>query len=318
MATHPPPHASRQHQQQHHLPRLFIPPGNNLNSQQPVSFIDGPMFSPALPTSLQHGMHAPPFPIQPQMHHHHPLQTPMQPSFFPPQPPNAPGRPTHGHRPHPSVVQLAAAGILPPPGMGVGMLGPHVPITPLGQNVFAPQMMPMPFARGHGQNNASMSFQPKSRRTQSVSTGGPPKAVLGGPQRKVSPMPVLPSAAPLQVAPQAPTTPAPPPVKVKKVVVNLPKEKVEGDETENATRPTWARTPLPLAVEHDLPAVTYPELSTAEAFPPDSWRYHLPPTVDVFLPGKVRSHHCSLCLVSGANHFVCVAGCMGFDEAAYH
>ena len=30
-----------------------------------------------------------------------------------------------------------------------------------------------------------------------------------------------------------------------------------------------------------------PELTTIDAYPSDSWRYHIPPTVDVFLPGKV-------------------------------
>ncbi|TCD60174.1 hypothetical protein EIP91_010609, partial [Steccherinum ochraceum] len=84
MAAHHPSQMPRQQQ----LPRLFIPGGMNaMNAQQPVNFNDNPaLFSPALPTSIQHGMH-PPFPIQPPLHH--PLQTPMQQNFFP-QPPNAP------------------------------------------------------------------------------------------------------------------------------------------------------------------------------------------------------------------------------------
>ncbi|OBZ79892.1 hypothetical protein A0H81_00127 [Grifola frondosa] len=101
------------------LPRLFIPP--SLNSQQPMSFAEGaPMFAAGLPSSIQQSYH-PPFAM-----HHNPLQTPMQPAFFP-QPPGAPGRPAL-HRSHPSVAQLAAAGILPPPG---------IPMTPL-VDVFLP------------------------------------------------------------------------------------------------------------------------------------------------------------------------------------
>ena len=234
----------------------------------------------------------------------------MQQTFFP-QPPNAPGRPAPAsmHRAHPSVVQLAAAGILPPPGMlaGPGVQGGMMPMTPLGQNGFPPQMMPIPF----------QPFVPKSRRTQSVSTGGPPKAVLGGPQRKVSPMPgaatnavggggnaavaVAPAPAGAGVAGTSTTPGAPaatpatassstaaPPVRAKKVIINLPKETVKDAESGEETRPTWARTPLPVASSSTAPDVVYPELTTSEAFPPDSWRHHLPPTVDVFLPGKVR------------------------------
>ncbi|KAI0735960.1 hypothetical protein C8Q76DRAFT_668735 [Earliella scabrosa] len=241
-----------QHRQQ--LSRLFIPP--SLNSQQPMSFADNPpLFSPALPTSIQQGMH-PPFALNGPPH---PLQTPMQANFFPP-PPGAPGRPSM-HRSHPSVMQLAAAGILPPPGM---------PMTPLGQAAFPPPMVPglAPFAP---------PFVPRSKRSASVSVGGPPKAVLGGPQRKVSPMP--PPAAAAAVA----AAPAPKP---KKVIVNLPRETVPGEGDEPPTRASFARMPL---VESEVPLqveVRHPDTSTIELYPPDSWRYHLPPTVDVFLPGK--------------------------------
>ncbi|RPD68760.1 hypothetical protein L226DRAFT_540402 [Lentinus tigrinus ALCF2SS1-7] len=240
-----------QHRQQ--LSRLFIPP--SLNSQQPMSFAENPpMFSPALPTSIQQGMH-PPFNMNGPPH---PLQTPMQPNFFPPQP-GAPGRPSM-HRSHPSVMQLAAAGILPPPG---------IPMTPLGQAGFPQPMVPglAPFAP---------PFVPRSKRSASMSVGGPPKAVLGGPQRKVSPMPATPAAAAAQPAAQKP----------KKVIVNLPRETIPGEGDEPPTRASFARMPL---VPSDVPVqgeVRYPETSTVELYPPDSWRYHLPPTVDVFLPGK--------------------------------
>ena len=237
--------AATQHRQ---LSRLQIPP--NLAQQQPFIFNENaPMMSPGLPTAIQMGMPPPfagPFGVQ------QPLQTPMQPAFFPPQPPGAPARPAM-HRQHPSVA-LAAAGILPPPGM---------PMTPLGQMGFPPTVLPPPFV-------------PRSKRTQSVSTGGPPKAVLGGPQRKVSPMPVIMASA-------AATTAKP----KKKIVVQLPKESAQ-EGAEGEARPSWARNPLPVSEVPEQPEVKPPEVSTCEPYPPDGWRHHIPPTVDVFLPGKVR------------------------------
>lgn len=230
--------------------RLQIPPA--VGQQQPFVYGENaPMFSPSLPTAINVGAH-PGYPMQHQL----PLHTPMQAQFFPRQPPGAPARPMH--RPHPSVVQLAAAGILPPQGM---------PITPLGQVGFpGPMMPPQPFV-------------PRSKRTQSVSTGGPPKAVLGGPQRKVTPIPVVVAAA-------AAAAPAAPAAKPKKVIVNLPKETVQEGE-EKGTRQAWARIPLrpsEVPAPYHLPP---PELTSAEPFPPDAWRHSIPPTVDVFLPGKV-------------------------------
>lgn len=255
MAAHPqmPP---RQHHA-HHLSRLFIPP--SLNSQQPGVFggDNTQLFSPSLPTAIQVGMH-PQFPNA--------LQTPMQANFFPQHPPGAPGRPSM-HRAQASVAQLAAAGILPPPGM----LGPHPPMTPLSQNMFpAPALIPGQFPP---------PFIPRSKRNQSISTGGPPKAVLGGPQRKVSPLP--------PAAPATPAAPAAPTGSKKKVVVSLPKERVENGEDGSVTEQAWARKPIPLAEVPEMKTIEAPELTTVEAYPSDAWRQYIPPTVDVFLPGKV-------------------------------
>ncbi|KAF9242374.1 hypothetical protein BU15DRAFT_86932 [Melanogaster broomeanus] len=221
------------------LPRLSIPP--SLNMQQPF---DGrqAMFSPGLPTSLQQSYHPPPFQIAPL-----PLQTPMQ-TFFPQQPPNAPGRPTyHHHKGHSSIAHFPG---FPPQSA--------IPITPLGQGF---PMMP-PFGQ---------PFIPRNRRTLSVSAGGPPKAPLGGPGRKHSPLP-----------------PPPPPAaqKGKKVVVNLPVETIPGAEDQPPARHSWARTPMP-TTSHDEPEVSPPEIGSVEAYPPDGWRYSVPNTIDVFLPGKV-------------------------------
>lgn len=202
------------------------------------------MFSPGLPTSIQQSYHPLPFHIAPSS-----LQTPMQP-FFPPQPPNAPGRPTYQHhRGHSSVAHFPG---FPPPTA--------IPITPLGQGF--PMVVPPPFGQ---------PFIPRNRRAPSVSIGGPPKAPLGGPGRKHSPLP------------PAPPVPA---QKGKKVIVNLPVETIPGTEDQSPSRPPWARTPMP-TTGHEEPVVILPEITTVEPYPPDNWRRHIPDTVDVFLPGKV-------------------------------
>lgn len=231
------------------LPRLNI--AQNLNMQQP----NHALYSPALPTSLQQSFH-PAFPMA------NPLQTPMQ-SFFAPQMPGAPGRPTH--HAHQASIQLAAAGIHPPNL-----------ITPVATHFPRPSMMLGP---GGGQPQAPSHPFPNRNRRQ-LSIGGPPKAVLGGPIRKVSPMPGSVSPAPSSAA-------APAPQKTKKVIVNLPKEAPVSDAGEPATRPSWARSPLANEfVFIDMPVVPV-DTTTAESYPPDAWRLELPNSIDVYLPGKV-------------------------------
>lgn len=238
-------------QQLHHPPppRLNIAP--LLGMQQPF---DGrqPMFSPGIPPSIQQSFHPPPFQIAPPS-----LQTPMQP-FFPPHPPNAPGRPTYQHhRGHSSVAHFPG---FPPPTA--------IPMTPLGQGF---PMVPPPFGQ---------PFIPRNRRAPSVSIGGPPKAPLGGPGRKHSPLPPV---------------PPPPAQKGKKVIVNLPVETIPGTEDQPSSRPPWARTPMPTTT-HEEPAVLFPEVTTGYPYPPDNWRFSIPDTVDVFLPGKVRNTCLVLCV----------------------
>ncbi|TFK41407.1 hypothetical protein BDQ12DRAFT_679415 [Crucibulum laeve] len=240
--------------QRDNLPRLNIQP--NLHMQQPGQA----MFSPALPTAIQQGFH-PSFPVA------NPLQTPMQ-SFFAPQPPPAPGRPTH-RAGQASMAQLAAAGIHPPNGFMTPVMG-HFP---------RPSMMLQP---GQQQFNGQQPFiqqqPPQNRHRKQLSIGGPPKAVLGGPARKLSPLPVG--------APGASVSPAP--QKVKKHTVNLPKETVPGEEGEPSTRPEWARSPLADGFVYEDKEVPPVETVTAEQYPPEIWRRHLPDTLDVFLPGKIN------------------------------
>lgn len=223
------------------LSQLNIPPPNG---HQQMAFDNRqPMFSPALTTPMQHTFH-------PAYSMNQPLHTPMQ-QFFPQ------GRPGHlMHKAHASMAHL-------------GMVTNGMPMTPLEQSGFmSPAML------GPGQGFSQQQFQPRNRRAPSISLGGPPKAVLGGPNRKTSPLP------PAAIEPTPATS------KGKKINVNIPKETMtEEDGTLN--RPTWARTVLNASLDSDTPEVPSPILSTAEIFPTDEWRHLVPIIIDVFLPGKV-------------------------------
>ncbi|EAU93335.2 hypothetical protein CC1G_08648 [Coprinopsis cinerea okayama7 len=223
---------------QDRLPRLNVV--QPLHMQQPQA-----LYSPALPTGIQSGFHPPAYPMG-----GNPLQTPMQP-FFNPHPPQAPGRPTHQSR-----NSFAFAGPQPPNGFAVTPVTGHFP---------RPSMMLGPGQPLMGPNGG---HRPHKRQ---MSIGGPPKAVLGGPARKVSPNPAVAAVAAA--------------VLKKKVVVKLPEETVKGEESEEPTRAEWAREPIPLDQVKDEEVVP-PELTSRETFPPDTWRTQLPDSVDVFLPSK--------------------------------
>lgn len=231
------------------LGRLTIPP--SLNSQQPQ-----PMFSPGLPTSIQQGMY-PQYAMSS-------IQTPMQQNFFPM--PNASGRPMN-HRAHASMFQLAQAGIHPPMGM---------PMTPLGQGQFPSQGQFPPSAL----MMPGQQFPPhRNRRAPSISTGGPPKAALGGPAAKNR---VVSEVAPVVAPVVVPTKP-------KKVTVNFPKETISSSDDGPSHFESWARMPLrpeevPVLIDSEAP-----EAITLPVYPADQWRSQIPDTVDVFLPGKVHS-----------------------------
>jgi hypothetical protein len=238
------------HRQQ--LAMLSIPSGPS----------QGPVYSPVVQTAVHQGF-PPPFP-QPSL-----LHTPIQPSFFP-APPSAPPRPLRpGHRSQASVA-LAAAGIHPPPG---------VPATPLAQSQFPPAAFGPP---------QFVPFQPRSRRQPSISTGGPPKAQLGGVGKNYRPP--SPTTAVVANATAAQNQ------KVKKTIVNLPKESVPGVDGEPPTRTSFARTPIPLHIVPPQPSPSSPNVASALIYPPDSSRVTLPDTIDVFLPGKVRCSFAVMCL----------------------
>jgi hypothetical protein len=219
----------------------------------------GPIYSPVVQTAVRQGF-PPPFPQPASLFH-----TPIQPSFFPP-PSAVPPRPLHpGHRSQASVA-LAAAGIHPP----LGIHPPSgVPATPLAQSQFPPAAFgPSQFP----------PFQPRSRRQPSISTGGPPKAQLGGAGKNYRPP--SPTANANATAAQS--------QKLKKAIVNLPKESVPGVDGEPSTWTSFARTPIPLHLVPPHPSPSSPVVISAVIHPPDSLRVTLPDTIDVFLPGKVK------------------------------
>ncbi|TFK19893.1 hypothetical protein FA15DRAFT_626187 [Coprinopsis marcescibilis] len=206
------------------------------------------MFSPALGTGMQQQFHPPPFnPMG-----NNPLQTPMQ-QFFNHNIQQAPGRPGHQSR---ASIALGGPG-LPPNGF----------VTPVQGHFSRPSMMlgpGQPFVPQNGPHGRSHKRQ--------ISIGGPPKAVLGGPARKVSPNPAAMAAVAVSAM-------------KKKIIVNLPKETVKGEEKDEDTRAEFARIPLPHYEDQDQ-QVAPPELCSRESYPPESWRTQPPGSIDVFLPTK--------------------------------
>ncbi|KDQ17741.1 hypothetical protein BOTBODRAFT_582060 [Botryobasidium botryosum FD-172 SS1] len=257
MAARPPLPENRQLRRLQQLPPLFT------GGPVPVSFDGQPLFSPGHQIGAQ------------SISHFHPsMPTPgPQSAFF-----SAHQPPPHFtmHRTHPSVAhhpQHLATTAMP------------VPMTPAGSSF--PQHYGMPVGLGGLQpppfNGPNGVY--RQRRNQSVSIGGPPKAPLGGPNRKHSPIPpVTPASEKSPVAPPAELKP-----KARKIIVKIPVETVveEGENGEKKTsRPIWARNPVPpdsLSPQEPLPG---PELTTAEIYPEPWPRDELPPTIDVFLPGK--------------------------------
>jgi hypothetical protein len=85
----------------------------------------------------------------------------------------------------------------------------------------------------------------------------------------------------------SPSLPPTVPVKVKKVVVNFPKETVAAGDDQLSRREPWARTPLRPSEVPELIVPELVEIITIPTYPGDQWRHTIPDTVDVFLPGKV-------------------------------
>jgi hypothetical protein len=147
----------------------------------------------------------------------------------------------------------------------------------------SPSPHPTPFLGHQSQMSTSVPYHLKSKRNTSISIGGPPKAVLGGPQRKLSPLPTLIKE---EAVPVAPETKAPP---AKKAIVNLPKE-VGQVEYEGVTYedPPWSRKPLSeTSVPTDSPQP--PEVSSGDEYPPRATSSPSAGKCEVDLPQPVGS-----------------------------
>lgn len=211
--------------------------------------------------------HALPYPLSLAMNNPmNTMQTPVQAQFFQPVPGFIPGH---------NVAQRGsiAGPIFPiPPAIGQTPLTPGFPvgIQP------PPHMVPptQPAAGGHGRTGSMSLPVNRNRRQPSISTGGPPKATLGGPMNKHVAAPLTNPASSAAVLEKT--------LKGKKLVVKVPKE----TPTDNGVVPDFARHPVPTS---DLAPFEDPQsidIQTAVIHPEERLRGDFPKTVDVFLPGK--------------------------------
>ncbi|CAE6399787.1 unnamed protein product [Rhizoctonia solani] len=265
MATRPPlPHmGSHPGPTRHHLSRLHVPQSISIS---PGYFSEQALFTPGPQTAqvAQAAFMANNFPQGPQSAFLINTPGPAQSTFLAQQ---QQPRPAPMHRHHASIA--------------MGM-----PLTP-GGGVFQQQQQPHFAAMGGPNPQPPIGglglppFVPRSRRT--ISIGGPPKAVLGGPNRKTSPLPPTPAGE---------SAPGLPDVKKKKCTVKLPLEADEELEDEESTRRTkslWSREPVPPS--QLPPQVVFDdelEIMTVEPHPEHVKQKEIGLTTAVFLPSKVQ------------------------------
>jgi hypothetical protein len=84
--------------------------------------------------------------------------------------------------------------------------------------------------------------------------------------------------------------------KVKKSIVNLPKETTLAVDGKPPERAHFARTPIPPHLVPPQPSPSPPDVISAVTHPEDSLRTTVPDTVDVFLPAKVSYSSVAVCL----------------------
>ena len=215
-----------------------------------ASFNRHPTFPLATPLTAQHNLRLPPQVVSPSPFGHQ----------------GVPNRTRHGQ--NASIAQMPL-GMMGPPSAG--------PRTPGFSTMSPAHQRQSSAAPGSGM------FM-KSRRTASVSIGGPPKALLGGPQRKLSPLPGVTQASAVQTPPLSDAK-----FVTKKVNVRMPAEnaRMEGDDDESRQLSLWIRQP----VRQEPPLPSDPGLHlyphSQEVFPPFDHCRFMPPTFEVFLPNQV-------------------------------
>lgn len=267
-------------QRNHNLLKIQVPPQEG----------GQPLFSPALPTALQHTFR-PSISVAPNAMNPFALQTPLQAQFYPPQAPFV--QPGHGHAHRGSLV-----GIPPQFAMGPPVLGPITPLTAgfgLGMQQQQHQLPPHlaqaiaagnigGVGGGHGRTGSvSLPFN-RNRRQNSISVGGPPKATLGGPQNKhVAATVTNPATSAAAIEKM---------LKGKKIVVKIPQEA----PNEDGEPVSFARYPVPLSelsnMEDPQPI---PETVTGDVYPEERPKGDVPRSIDVFLPGKVSENSVLVC-----------------------
>ncbi|KAG9126330.1 hypothetical protein FRC07_003851 [Ceratobasidium sp. 392] len=277
MATRPPLAHHGSHpgpmNHRHHLGRLNIPQSISV---APGYYNEQQLFTPG-PNTAQIGQAsfmANNFPHGPQTAFLLNTPGPNQSTFLAQQQQNRPGPPhPHGmHRQHASVAHFGGMGMPMTPGGGPGSFQQ--------QQQFAHMMGPGPHPQGPPQPGGGLGlppFVPRSKRTMSI--GGPPKAVLGGPNRKTSPLPPM--------TPAVENAPGLPEVKKKKCTVKIPLESdAPVEEDDGRTKSLWSRSPIPASeLPPQLLIDSGLELTTAEPHPEHVTR-NLPNSIEVFLPGK--------------------------------
>jgi hypothetical protein len=260
----------------HHLSRLNVPQSISVG---PSYYGEQALFTPG-PNTAQFGQAsfmANNYPHGPQTAFLLNTPGPGQGSFLAQQQQNRPGPPHGMHRQHASIAHM---------GMGMGM-----PMTPGGGSFQQQQHFAAMQAAGHhsGQPQpgglGAPPFMPRSKRTMSI--GGPPKAVLGGPNRKTSPLP--------PATPVGESAPALPEVKRRKCAVKLPLESdaLPEGEADDRTKSLWSRSPITASqLPPELVIDGEFETTSVEPHPEHAVRGDLPNTIGVFLPGKVFGDCC--------------------------
>ncbi|KAG9073989.1 hypothetical protein FS749_014502, partial [Ceratobasidium sp. UAMH 11750] len=264
--SHPGPMGHR-----HHLSRLNIPQSISV---APGYYNEQQLFTPG-PNTAQIGQAsfmANNFPHGPQTAFLLNTPGPNQNTFLAQQQQNRPPHPMH--RQHASIAHIPGLGIPMTPGGGsFQQQQQYAAMMAAGQ---LPQGPPQPGGLG------VPPFMPRSKRT--ISIGGPPKAVLGGPNRKPSPLP--------PATPAGEAAPGLPEVKKKKSAVKLPLESEApaeegGDESSGRTKSLWSRSPIPASeLPPQLLIDSGLETTTVESHPDHVTRGELPNSIEVFLPGK--------------------------------
>lgn len=283
--------ASQRFDQRNNFLKIQVPP--SLAAQEGGQ----PLFSPALPTALQHTFR-PSMSFQPGPMN---LQTPIQSQFFPPPSPFIQQGHGHGHGHRGSIVGI-------PPQFAIPPIIPVTPMTAgfnLGMQQQQQHQVPPHIAQamaavggGHGRTGSvSLPFN-RNRRQNSISVGGPPKATLGGPMNKHVAAPMTNPATAAAALEKM--------LKGKKLAVKIPQE----SSSEDGKPASFARCPVPTS---ELPDLAEPQLvpdtATGEIFPEERPKGEVPRTIDVFLPGKV-----SLVVIADSTANECLPGDMGTTQ----